>query len=122
MSRWTFILLAILAFLILLDSFLGGFILPVPFEITFFLSIFITWIISPFMLFKVKNGMRIYFLNLIASLLVCTGFFFIAAPLKNDPYDWKSNLAGIEMMLISMIIWIFWGWIIFVYAGIKRFK
>jgi len=122
MTRGVFIILATLAFLIVLDSFLGGFLLPIPFEITFFVAVFLTWILPVFLLAKVKNGIKIYLKNLLAALLICVGFYFIAAPLKNDPNDWKSNLAGIEIMLLSMIIFIIWGWILLLYAGIKRFK
>lgn len=122
MTRGVFIILATLAFLIVLDSFLGGFLLPIPFEITFFVSVFLTWILPVFLFAKVKNGIKIYLKNLFAALLICAGFYFIAAPLKNDPIDWKSNLAGIEIMLLSMMIFIIWGWILLLYAGIKRFK
>lgn len=120
--RILFILLASLGLLLFVDSALGGFLGFIPFEISFVLSILVTWILSAFLLAKVKGGLRIYFINLGLSALMCFGFFMIAAPLSQGPTDWKANLAGIETMILALILWILWGWILLFYAGIKRFK
>ncbi|MBI3135281.1 MAG: hypothetical protein HYZ14_11460 [Bacteroidetes bacterium] len=120
--RLLFIITATLGLILFTDSVLGGFIIYLPIELSFIFSVAVTWILSAFLLAKVKRGLRTYFINLGLSILICGGYYLIAAPLSANPTNWKANLAGIEIMIFALIVWIIWGWILLFYAGIKRFR
>lgn len=119
--RLKFILIYILGLLVFVDTMVFGF-LRLPFEITVIALSVLTWGASGFLLSNVKKGGRIFVVNLLISLLISLGYFFVSKSFLGNADDWKANLVGIEFLWVMFFVFILWGWILLLYAGMKRFR